>query len=159
MEEQKLCTWIFNGLCWIATTTVVVYWIYEFSLNEDLCVVDYKKFYEDGSDPYPVLSMCFADPFVSSKLEGIGAGLNKKLYSMFLGGDHFNTQMMDIDYNNNFVTEYYITWKMERMRLFLFYAIGIYLYLHFLHFGIMSFTIATGCTPSRPQIFSILVFS
>ena len=117
MDEQKLCTWIFNGLCWIATTTVVVYWIYEFSLNEDLCVVDYKKFYEDGSDPYPVLSMCFANPFVNSKLEGIGAGINKRLYSMYLGGEYFNTRMLDIDYKNvtidinDFVTEYFTTWR------------------------------------------------
>ena len=66
----KKLSLVFHGVCWIATTSVVSYWIYIFSLNEDLCVVDYKKYYQEKTDHYPVLSLCFENPF-SSKSQNL----------------------------------------------------------------------------------------
>ena len=44
-------------------------WIYGYSLNEDLSKVDNIPFYESKQDVFPVLSLCFKDPFSDEKLK------------------------------------------------------------------------------------------
>ena len=45
------------------------YWIYAYTLNEDLCLVDYKKYLETDFDEFPVLSICLKDQISKEKLE------------------------------------------------------------------------------------------
>ena len=47
MEIIKIA---FNGTCWSNTIAVVIYWIHKFSLNENLCTIDFKKYYQGNSD-------------------------------------------------------------------------------------------------------------
>ena len=49
---------VFHVICWTVTIIVVSYWIYVYTLNDDLCTVDYKKYLENDSDEFPVLSIC-----------------------------------------------------------------------------------------------------
>lgn len=96
----KMCISLFECICWTTTTTVIFYWIYKFSLNEDLCIVDYKKYDQSKSDVFPVLSLCFKDPFSSKKLSMTSAGINETSYLKFLEGTYFIPEMLDIDYKN-----------------------------------------------------------
>ena len=46
---------IFHCICWFSTIVFVSYWFYKFALDEDLCVVDYKPFYESKADVFVFL--------------------------------------------------------------------------------------------------------
>ena len=58
----------FQLICWTAALTLVVYWIYVFSQNEDLSVVEYRKYYETESDVFPMLTVCLKDPIIKEKI-------------------------------------------------------------------------------------------
>ena len=59
----------FHLICWTITIALVSYWIYAYTLNEDLCLVDYKKYLETDFDEFPVLSICLKDQISKEKLE------------------------------------------------------------------------------------------
>ena len=99
------CTWktinsIFHGVCLVATFSLVVYWMYMFSLNEDTSLVQYKRYYEDKEDVYPTLSLCFRNPFSDQKLGREGADLNRTAYFQFLNGDYITPKIKNIDYKS-----------------------------------------------------------
>ena len=116
MTWKKLSL-LFHGLCWVATTSVVSYWIYIFSLNDDLCTVDYRKYYEEQTDHYPVLSLCFKNPFSSTKLRMVTPEINETSYLKFLRGEYFSPEMLDIDYKNvtmdisEYAMKYFLWWR------------------------------------------------
>ena len=58
----------FHVICWTITIILVSYWIYEYNLNNDLCIVDYKKYYETESDEYPVNTICLKNHNSEEKL-------------------------------------------------------------------------------------------
>ena len=89
----------FHFICWMAAVTMVSYWIYKFTLNEDLCRTDYKHYYETNSDEFPVLSLCIKHPISEKILKTYDPGLDKGRYFSFLNGTYFDTKMLDIDYN------------------------------------------------------------
>ena len=114
---MKIIKLLFNGTCWIITIALVIYWTHKFSLNENLCTIDFKKYYQDKSDVYPVLSLCFNDPFSSNKFEVLGKGTNKTSYLQFLEGNVFSLNMSTINYNHvsmdirDYIVEYWIMWR------------------------------------------------
>ena len=59
----------FNFVCWVATISLVSYWIFVYTLDEDLCIVDYKKYFESESDEFPVLSICLKNQISEEKLK------------------------------------------------------------------------------------------
>ena len=77
---------VFHVICWTVTLAVISYWLYIFSLNEDLSIVDYKKYYQSKSDVFPVLSLCLRNPFSKKNLRMTGAGINETSYLHFLEG-------------------------------------------------------------------------
>ena len=107
----------FQVICWIATITMVSYWIYVFNLNEDLCLVDYKKYYETNSDKFPMLSFCLRDPVSEEKIKRQADGINMTTYMSFLKGDYFEPEMLNVTYENvtidlkDFEVQGYINWK------------------------------------------------
>lgn len=125
-NSMKKVSALFHVLCWSATTSVVSYWIYKYSLNDDLCVVDYKKFYEDPTNHYPMLSLCFENPFSSNKLNLISPEINETTYLQFLRGEYFSPEMLEIDYENvtidiaEYVKKYFVYWRDGSMEVFKF---------------------------------------
>ena len=109
---------IFNAVCWTISVAVVLYWAYQYSLDEDLSIVDNKAFYQDPSDRFPVLSLCFSNPFPDANLpETNGHTLNTTNYVKFLRGQYHDDEMLKIDYKkivmdvSDHVIEVYIKWK------------------------------------------------
>ena len=49
----------FKISCLLATLIAIGYWCYKFSLDEDVCLIDYKTYYEEAENSFPVMSLCF----------------------------------------------------------------------------------------------------
>ena len=54
---------VFHLLCLVLTFSMIGYWIYKFTLNESIVALEYKNFYETSEDVYPLMSLCFKNPF------------------------------------------------------------------------------------------------
>ena len=91
---------IFEVICWIATISFCVFWIYKYTLNEDLCSIEFKSFYEEKKDAFPILSMCLENPFSDSKFEKHQSKIDRLSYLKFLHGEDFNTTWLSIDYQS-----------------------------------------------------------
>ena len=90
----------FHVICWTITIILLSYWIYEYSLNNDLCLVDYKKYYETESDEFPVLSICLKNHISEEKLRLQNPDIDIESYIKFLGGNEFKKELTKIDYGN-----------------------------------------------------------
>ena len=107
----------FHAVCWIATATVISYWLYIFNLNEDLSIVDYKNYYQSKSDLSPVLSVCLQSPFSKQNLRMTSDGINETSYLEFLNGNYFVPEMLNVEYKNitlnmsKYVVEYFVKWR------------------------------------------------
>ena len=108
---------LFHLICWFASVSVSLYWVYKYNQNEDLSVVNNKKFYQESDDVFPVLSLCFKDPFPEADFLITGTTTNVSNYVKFLGGQYFEEEMLRIDFQNitmnvlEYAEEIYIKWK------------------------------------------------
>ena len=92
--------YVYRFLCFSVTIAMVTYWCIEYSKDNDLASVDYRSI-KDLNFSYPVLSLCFMDPFVNEKLKSVRSTLNKTVYLGFLKGDVPDDGVLKhIDYNN-----------------------------------------------------------
>ena len=66
MNEKLISS--YQYICWFATIAIIIYCIYIFILNEDLCTIDYKTYYEEKMDVFPELSFCLKNAIVSRKI-------------------------------------------------------------------------------------------
>ena len=89
---------IFQIICWAAFGSFSIFWIYKYSLNEDLVSVDFKDYYETKEDVLPMLSLCIRNPFSEKKLKNLN--LDKTSYLKFLLGKEFNLTWLDIEYHS-----------------------------------------------------------
>ena len=107
----------FRLTCWLATLIAISYWIHVYYLNNDVCIIDYKKYYDTPSDEFPVLSICIKNSFSKSKIQRQNPDFNESLYLQFLQGNYFSPSLMEIDYNDirlnlsNYIKSYYFEWK------------------------------------------------
>ena len=74
--------------------------IYDFFLNENISLVEYRSFQEFGHSGYPSISFCILYPFLENKLRMHGSGINVTRYVMFLNGSLSDERMAKIDYDN-----------------------------------------------------------
>ena len=97
------------------TATLIIYWLYHYSLNEDLITVNYKTFYEDQSDHFPDLSLCFSSMFFGKQLEEFG--LNVTSYNNFVNGKYFDDYIKNVNIQNisfqmsDYIEKIWIRWK------------------------------------------------
>ena len=89
---------VFHLVCWIVTISLVSYWTYVYTLDDDLCIVDYKKYFENEFDEFPVLSICLKNPISEEKLKLQIPELTTERYIDFLKGDIFDKELAKIDY-------------------------------------------------------------
>jgi len=87
-------------LCLVATIGFTSFWCYEFYLDEDLTVVEYKRFDNSKSTMLPTASVCFDNPIVDKKLKQIHPDLNSSIYLKFLRGLVYSETLRNIDYEN-----------------------------------------------------------
>ena len=115
-KHWKCFVVIYDIACWTTTTCIIFYWIYLFSLDEDLTVMDYKS-YESTNSSEPMLSLCFKNPFNKTKLKLTSPEINETSYLEFLNGTSFNKEMWQHDYTNitfdisEYVVKYWLEWR------------------------------------------------
>ena len=74
-----------------------MFWGYKYSLDEDLCLVDYEIFTDEIKGTYPSASMCFSHPFLKPKMKELG--INTSRYLDFLQGETDDVSLTHLDYN------------------------------------------------------------
>ena len=114
---RKYLNVIFQVLCWMTTASVIVFWLYKFSLNQDYSVIEYKKYHQDEADVYPMLSLCFKNPFDSDKIATNDTQINGTSYLEFINGQYFAPKMLDIDHGkiimniSDYIDDAWIGWR------------------------------------------------
>ena len=68
--------------------------------DEDVSLIEFKTFHEEEEYLYPSTTMCFYNPFIKSKLESYGPGINVTSYSQYLQGKLQDERMTHIPYDN-----------------------------------------------------------
>ena len=107
---------LFRAICIASTGALSAFWLYKYTLNEDLSVFEYKQFYKTEDDVFPVLSLCFRNPFLTEKLRQ-NHGINELTYLSFLQGKNLTTKMLEIDYDKitleltDYLTQYTISYR------------------------------------------------
>ena len=108
----------FKLLCVVVAFAVIIYWVHKSVFeDEDLCLVDYKPFEKSKDVVFPILSMCFLNPFIDSKLKEINPSITVTSYYQYLKGEKFDEMFYGIDYKNVTLSlsDYYlftrISWK------------------------------------------------
>ena len=115
--EFRNLKYIYHSACWITTAVLLCYWIYLFCLDDDLCLVDYKKYYSTPNHGFPRLSFCLKDPFIETNLQSGNSKINAESYSDFLMGKNFSASMLSINYSDalldasKYVDQYWIKWR------------------------------------------------
>ena len=108
---------LFHIIVWTVTILSVIYCINIYYLNEDLCIVEYKKYYEEESDKFPRLSLCFRDPIKKEKLLEHDPSMTKDLYIDYLTGDYHNDNFSKINYFDtvleltDHIPEFSVDWR------------------------------------------------
>lgn len=87
-------------LCISAALCLSIWCIYNYSLDEDLTRIDFKRFNEQKDDIYPSISVCLCNPYISKKLKKYGNDITPSKYIKFLQGDMWQQEMLDIDYED-----------------------------------------------------------
>ena len=118
IKKRDIFVQCFRIFCVLAAVFMSAFWFHTYSLNHDLCLVDYKPFYETEEDLVPTQSFCLKNPFLQDRLLQ-EYGLNESSYLSFLEGNYFSQQMLDIEYEkvtldiSDYITDYYILWTNE----------------------------------------------
>ena len=110
-------TTVFRVVCWIVTMVLISYWIFIYTLNQDVCLIDYKMYYEKPSDVYPVLSICLKESVTTAQFQKQNQDLTNKRYLKFLEGKYFSSRFTELDYNDirlnlsDYVDNYYFEFR------------------------------------------------
>ena len=110
-------TFVFRVTCWIATVILLCYWIYFYSLDDDICLVDYKEYYGTPAHTFPILSFCLKNPFSKEILKTNNGKINPESYLNFLHGKYFSEELANMSYNNiilnmsEYINQYWIEWR------------------------------------------------
>ena len=105
---------LFHFICVLVTIVLSTKCIYEYFLNENISLVEYRSFQEFGHSGYPSISMCILNPFLEEKLQKYDMGINITSYVMFLNGSLSDERLAEIDYDevtislNNFINGYWV---------------------------------------------------
>lgn len=77
---------IFKGLCIIATTCMVIFWLVTFSKNEDVSKIEIKYFEKYEDITLPEFNACFQNPFIDDRFKEVDSGLSREGYQNYLSG-------------------------------------------------------------------------
>ena len=92
---------LFSFLCVSVTIGMIMFWIYEFLKDKDLCLVDYIDYANaTKSGVYPTISLCFMSPFATEKLKVHNVTFNDDMHAKFLRGETYDDNMAKLDFDN-----------------------------------------------------------
>ena len=89
---------VFELVCILATVTLVFWCCHEFSKDEDVCEVLFKKFHEDEDSIYPDLTFALPNRLNETALKEYDKSFNEMNYFNFLQDGYWNEKMFEIDF-------------------------------------------------------------
>ena len=89
---------IFQMLCILGAATTLLWCCWEYSKNEDVVEVKFRKYADAPESVYPDITLCFESPFIEEKLKLYGEEISTAKYKYFLMGEYFDERMLKIDY-------------------------------------------------------------
>ena len=101
---------LFSFACFSAALGMTIFWVYKYSKDEDLCVVDYKNLGSSKDVENPILSFCFIYPVIEWKLKSYNTSFTIRDYNDYLRGLKDVEGMEYVDFDNVTVNlpEYYL---------------------------------------------------
>ena len=115
INKCALFSAIFQVVCILISLGLAGFWTYKFSLNEDISKVEYKEFFKDLEDVYPLMTLCFRNPFINAYKDHMLESDRLNLEKMMSG--NISVSLEHFDYDNRtfhlseYVTSYYIRWR------------------------------------------------
>ena len=101
LSNRKLFRSCFTILCGIAVTFMVGYWFYKYKVEDrDIGVVDYVSLANAKEFQFPVVSLCFKDPFIDERLRKINSSITRRAYLKYLRSEVYDQAFGKIDYSN-----------------------------------------------------------
>ena len=100
-NKWKICPYkcLFNVVCILTTMSLVFWCIYEYSKNEDICEILFKRFHQDEESLYPDLTFCVVDQFNETKLKEYNENFTTLDYRNFLAkGEPWDERYLDVDF-------------------------------------------------------------
>ena len=91
-------TAFFQLLCVTAAIALVIWCTIEYSKNEDISEVTFKRFMDGPDSIYPDISVCVYDRFNESRLKEYDQNFTASSYAQFVGGKIWNAKMVKVDY-------------------------------------------------------------
>ena len=89
----------FTLLCILATIALAIWCCYEFSKNEDVCEILFKKFQEDEDSRFPELTFGLPNRLNETSLRKHNQNFNENNYRQFLaGGTYWDDEMLNVDF-------------------------------------------------------------
>lgn len=114
---------IFHTCCFITTSGLISFWIYKFSMNEDLSRVEYKEYNNDGiGTSYLSSTICFKNPFLSSNKAHLNQSQKNEYLRYFMGYE--TSKEPDVTYEKaalnltDFVQQYYLRLRNGTIRYY-----------------------------------------
>ena len=107
----------FCNICWITAISFTSFCLYEFGLDKDLSTITFKKFHDSDECIFPVLSLCFKDPFVGNNISFPNDYINEISLLRYLEGledipKHLHLRYEDLEMDvNKYVLGYWIRWR------------------------------------------------
>ena len=77
-----------------------VYCYYQYQLNNDVSIVDFKEFHGNDDFTYPSVTLCLRTEFLEEKLKDEQINMDKNSYYDFLSGEFWQDSMMEVVYDN-----------------------------------------------------------
>ena len=77
---------LFRVLCFIATVSIVIYWIFTFAKDEDLSKIEIRPFKSKDDLAQLEFTICFENPFREEILKKFDANLSSTEYTLYLKG-------------------------------------------------------------------------
>ena len=100
-KERNIFNLVFQIICLFGTITATLWCCYEFSKNEDICEVLFKKLLEDDETVYPDLTIGFPHQLNDTALRiQFGEEINPSLFRTFLQGGHWDDRMLNIKFDD-----------------------------------------------------------
>ena len=120
--EGKTCTVInilYKIFCTISLLSMVIYWIFKFIKDEDLCLVDYKLYKQAEEEDLPTFTLCINSPFIEERISRIDNNLNSSHYINYLQGNdnEISENIKKVAYNDvtvnvkDDITRIIVTWR------------------------------------------------
>ena len=97
--KWKISQCLFNVVCILTTICLVLWCVYEYSKNEDICEILFKRFHQDEESLYPDLTFCVADQIDEMKLKKYNENFTALGYRKFLtNGEPWDERYLDVNF-------------------------------------------------------------